>query len=71
MRALHEQAESLEEQLETRKVVDRAKGQLMDREKMSESDAFAFIQKTAMHRRHTMKRVAQDIIDGELAPEGA
>jgi AmiR/NasT family two-component response regulator len=71
MRALHDQAESLEEQLETRKIVDRAKGQLMDREKMSESDAFDFIQKTAMHRRHTMKRVAQDIIDGELAPEAS
>ncbi|MET1050167.1 MAG: response regulator [Acidimicrobiales bacterium] len=71
MRALHEQAESLEEQLETRKVVDRAKGQLMDRQKMNESDAFAFIQKTAMHRRQTMKRVAQDIIDGELTPEAS
>ena len=68
MRALHDQAESLEEQLETRKVVDRAKGQLMDREKMSEADAFAFIQTTAMHRRHTMKRVAPDIIVGALAP---
>jgi response regulator NasT len=69
MRALHDQAASLEEQLDTRKVVDRAKGQLMDKHKMSEADAFGFIQKTAMHRRHTMKRVAQDIIDGELTPE--
>lgn len=71
MRALHEQAESLEEQLDTRKVVDRAKGQLMDRQKMSEADAFSFIQKTAMARRHTMKRVAQDIIDGALTPEAS
>jgi len=69
MRALHEQAASLEEQLDTRKVVDRAKGQLMDDQKMSENDAFSFIQKTAMARRHTMKRVAQDIIDGALTPE--
>jgi response regulator NasT len=71
MRALHEQAESLEEQLDTRKVVDRAKGQLMDHQKMSEADAFSFIQKTAMARRHTMKRVAQDIIDGALTPEAS
>jgi len=43
----------------------------MDGHRMNESDAFAFIQKTAMHRRHTMKRVAQDIIDGELTPEAS
>jgi response regulator NasT len=71
MQALFDQNSSLEDQLETRKVVDRAKGQLMDGHKMNESDAFAFIQKTAMHRRHTMKRVAQDIIDGELTPEAS
>ena len=49
-------------------MVDRAKGQLMDHHGLSEADAFAFIQKTAMDRRHTMKRVAEDVIDGELAP---
>jgi response regulator NasT len=69
MRTLHEQANSLEEQLETRKVVDRAKGQLMDQHKMSEADAFGFIQKTAMRRRLTMKKVAAEIIDGELTPD--
>jgi AmiR/NasT family two-component response regulator len=68
---LEAEVADLSERLETRKVVDRAKGQLMDVQKMSESDAFAFIQKTAMHRRHTMKRVAQDIIDGELTPEAS
>lgn len=68
MKALADQAHSLEEQLETRKVVDRAKGQLMDGHQLSEADAFRFIQTTAMRDRATMRAVAQRIIDGELAP---
>ena len=40
MKALHEQAASLEEQLETRKIVDRAKGQIMDAHGLSEHEAF-------------------------------
>ena len=66
LRALHDQASSLEEQLETRKIVDRAKGQLMDATGLAESDAFGFIQKTAMRRRQTMKQVAEAIIAGDL-----
>jgi len=68
LKALHDQATSLEEQLETRKVVDRAKGQLMDRGGLTEAAAFAFIQKTAMAERQTMKAVAQRVLDGELTP---
>ena len=68
MRALHEQAESLEEQLETRKVVDRAKGQLMDGHGLSEADAFSWIQKRAMQDRRTMRAVAEQVISGELTP---
>lgn len=68
LKALHEQATSLEEQLETRKVVDRAKGQLMDRNGLTEAAAFGFIQKTAMADRQTMKVVAQRVIDGDLVP---
>ena len=68
MKALHEQATSLEEQLETRKLVDRAKGQLMDVNAMSEADAFAFIQKTAMKERATMRDIAQRVLDGDLQP---
>jgi response regulator NasT len=67
-KALHKEVASLEEQLTTRKVVDRAKGQLMDRYQLSENDAFSFIQKTAMRERATMKAIAQRIIDGELHP---
>jgi len=68
LRALHEQAEGLEEQLETRKVVDRAKGKLMDRAGLSEADAFAFIQRTAMRDRVTMREVATQVIDEQIAP---
>lgn len=68
IKALHDQAQTLEGQLETRKVVDRAKGRLMDRYALSESDAFSFIQKTAMQERMTMKAIAEKVIAGELAP---
>jgi AmiR/NasT family two-component response regulator len=66
LKALHDQATSLEEQLETRKAVDRAKGQLMDEGGLTEAAAFAFIQKTAMKERQTMRVVAQRVLDGEL-----
>lgn len=69
LRALTEQTRSLEEQLETRKAVDRAKGILMDRRAMTEGDAFSFIQRTAMGERVTMREVAGRIIDGTLLPE--
>ena len=69
MRALEDEVKGLEDQLETRRLVDRAKGQLMDKHAMSENDAFSFVQKTAMSERTTMKAVAQRIIDGELSPQ--
>jgi two-component system, response regulator PdtaR len=68
LRALAEQARTAEEGLETRKVVDRAKGILMDRFHLSENDSFGFIQKTAMRERKTMKAIAEKIISGELTP---
>jgi response regulator NasT len=68
LRALHEQTTSLEDQLETRKLIDRAKGALMDRHGLSEQDAFRFIQTSAMTERRTMKDVAQEVIAGERAP---
>jgi response regulator NasT len=68
LKALAEQASSLEDQLETRKIVDRAKGNLMDGHQLSEGDAFSFIQRTAMRERITMKAVAEQILAGELAP---
>ena len=68
MKALADENLSLTDQLETRKVVDRAKGKLMDNHDMSEADAFRFLQKTAMDTRSTLKQVAQDVIDGSLRP---
>ncbi len=66
--ALSEQTESLNDQLETRKLVDRAKGQLMDAYSMAEQDAFRFLQTTAMSKRLQMKDVAEQVISGELTP---
>ena len=68
MKALAAQASNLEEQLEIRKIVDRAKGHLMDKYGLSENDAFSFIQKTAMRERKTMKEIARRILEGELRP---
>lgn len=66
--ALTEDKESLEDQLETRKVVDRAKGKLMDEHGFSENDAFRFLQTTAMGTRTSMRDVAHQVIAGDLAP---
>jgi two-component system, response regulator PdtaR len=68
LRALADQNASLEEQLETRKIVDRAKGKLMDEFGLNESSAFTFIQRKAMSERVTMRDVSQRIIDGEVKP---
>ena len=67
--ALTDQATSAEERLEVRKLVDRAKGVLMDTHHLSEQQSFDFVQKTAMKTRRRMKDVASEIIDGSLAPE--
>lgn len=54
--------EQLQEQLETRKVIERAKGYLMDSQNLKEADAFRKIQQLAMNSRKTMKEVAQAIL---------
>lgn len=64
--ALAEEVGDLTERLETRKIVDRAKGLLMDRHGFGESDAFRLIQKAAMERRLSMREVADRILDGSL-----
>ena len=65
---LSETVTNLEDKLETRRVVDRAKGVLMDRHDMGEADAFSFIQRTAMSRRVRMRDIANEILDGKLEP---
>ncbi|MEE8317680.1 MAG: ANTAR domain-containing protein, partial [Candidatus Omnitrophota bacterium] len=52
----------IQEELETRKAVERAKGILMKEESLSEQDAFRKIQKFSMDRRRPMKEVAEAII---------
>ncbi len=61
-------AGAAEDKIATRRVVDEAKTILMDRDAMSEGDAFAFIQQTAMRSRTRMREVAQQVVDGSLAP---
>jgi response regulator NasT len=68
LRSLTGEIDSLGEQLESRKVIDRAKGVLMDELGMSEQDAFAFVQRTAMSERTRMRDVADRILDGSLRP---
>ncbi len=68
LRSLTGEIDALGEQLESRKVIDRAKGVLMDEVGMSETDAFAFIQRTAMSERTRMRDVADRILDGSLRP---
>jgi AmiR/NasT family two-component response regulator len=67
--ALADDKRSLEEQLETRRWVDRAKGKLMDDHQLSESQAFSFIQQTSMNQRTTMREVAKSVVEGSIAPE--
>ncbi len=68
LRALTGEIDALGEQLEARKAIERAKGILMDELKMSEQDAFAFIQRRAMSERSKMRAIAERVIDGSLRP---
>ena len=68
MKALESEVKGLADQLETRKIVDRAKGKLMDEHGMKEAEAFSFIQKQAMRDRQRIQAVAQRVLDGELVP---
>ena len=66
LRALEEEVQDLDERLEARKAIDRAKGLLMDRYAMREADAFRFMQKAAMDKRLKMAEVAHLVIEGGL-----
>ena len=67
MRSLREEVADLHERLETRKVIDRAKGILMAAMNLSEPEAFSWIQRAAMDRRISMKSVAEAVISPESA----
>lgn len=68
LQQLSGEVDSLGEQLEARKVIDRAKGLLMDECGLKEGDAFTFIQRTAMSERSRMREVADRILAGTLRP---
>ncbi|GAA3672253.1 response regulator receiver and ANTAR domain protein [Lentzea atacamensis] len=61
--ALEQEVAGLTERLETRKIVERAKGILMTKQGLSEPEAFRWVQRTAMDRRTTMKAVAEAVIE--------
>ena len=61
-------SDGAEDKIATRRLVDEAKQVLMDRDDLSESDAFGFIQRTAMQTRAKMRDVAQRVVDGTLKP---
>jgi two-component system, response regulator PdtaR len=68
--ALEDEISDLAERLETRKVLDRAKGILNDTMGLTEPEAFRWIQKASMDRRLSMREVAQTVID-QLAEKAA
>ena len=65
--ALKKESADLAERLEARKLVDRAKGKLIDEQNMGEAEAFRHIQKRAMDERKSMKDVAREILEGTPA----
>lgn len=68
MQALSKEVAALGAQLEIRKLIDRAKGVLIDKFKMSEAESFSFIQNKAMSERKKMGDIAELIIGGKLNP---
>lgn len=61
-RALEKEATNLRETLETRKLVERAKGILMDTQGLKEADAFRKIQKLSMNTRKSMREIAEAVL---------
>jgi len=70
LRALEREVGDLKDALETRKLVDRAKGILMDSQGLTESQAFRRIQTMSMNTRKAMKQVAEAIILAHEAAQG-
>ena len=68
MKTLSGERDALDEQLEFRKLLDRAKGLLIDQYSLTEQAAFDFIQKMAMSKRMRMRDVAVAVLSGEIKP---
>ena len=69
-RALRAEADSLSAQLETRKVVDRAKGVLMAKHSMGEAEAFRALQRLAMDKRKPLKEIAEAVLIANEVADG-
>ena len=69
MRSLADEVADLHDRLETRKIIDRAKGVLMKALNLSEPEAFSWIQRAAMDRRLTMKEVANAVLNPDAVPD--
>lgn len=69
LKALEAEVANLYDRLETRKVIDRAKGILMQALNLSEPESFTWIQRAAMDRRISMKAVAQAVISPDAVPD--
>jgi len=61
--ALRKEVADISQRLEARKIIDRAKGLLMTHQKMTEPEAFRWIQRTAMDRRTSMQAVAGAVLE--------
>jgi response regulator NasT len=70
-RALEKEVNDLKEAFETRKLVDRAKGLLMDSQGLTESEAFRKIQKMSMNSRKSMREIAEAILLTHQVEKGA
>jgi len=69
MKSLQEEVADIYDRLESRKLIEKAKGILMSGLSLSEPEAFSWIQKTAMDRRIPMKEVAMAVIDPKFMPD--
>jgi len=65
-RVLANESKNLTERLETRKLVERAKGVLRDRHGLSEEDSFRLIQRISMERGMPMRKVSERLLDGDV-----
>ncbi|NYJ07812.1 ANTAR domain-containing response regulator [Petropleomorpha daqingensis] len=71
MTALDGEVRTLEERLEARKIVEKAKGRLMAERGITEADAFRWIQRTAMNERTSMKALAERLLAEDPAAESS
>ena len=64
MVSLRAEVADITERLAVRKIIDRAKGLLQAKQKMTEPEAFRWLQRAAMDRRTSMREISQAVIDG-------